>query len=291
MCELFGLSRQAYYQQQKNNYKRELKTELILRFVKTQRKIMPNIGVRKLHYLLHEQMPKDMHIGRDSLFDLLRNEGLLVKKRRHKAVTTNSNHWLRKYPNLIKDIIPERPHQILVSDITYVHSDRGFLYLYLITDAYSRKIVGWDLADNLEAVNAVKALKQAIKQIPKEVKEIYHHSDRGVQYCSNKYVKVLKKRKIKISMTESGDPLDNAIAERVNGILKTEWIYGEKLLQYHTAKRKIKKFVSIYNTKRPHLSLGFLTPQKAHQQKGMLERKWKNYYTITEERLPEVEIV
>ena len=282
LCGLFGKSRQAYYRQIKQHYRTEIKTELILRYVKTQRKLMPKIGARKLHYLIHNHMPKDLHIGRDRLFELLREHDLLVKRRRYRAKTTYSNHWLHKYPNLIKDFIPTGPHQLWVSDITYILTNEGFLYLYLITDAYSRKVVGWDVSDNLKAINAIKALKQAIRQLPKGVVAIYHHSDRGIQYCSSKYVKLLKGRKIKISMTENGDPLENAIAERVNGILKTEWIYGQEVMQSDRVRTQIRRIVKIYNNNRPHLSIEMLTPSEAHEKSGKLDRKWKNYYNKKE---------
>ena len=278
LCELFGNTRQAYYKQIKYQNKAELQRELIIGFVQTKRKDMPKIGVRKLHYLIHKDLPKELHIGRDLLFALLREQGLLIKRRRYRVKTTYSNHWLKKYPNLIREFVPDGPHQLLVSDITYIQTDCGFMYLYLITDAYSRKVVGWDIADNLEAINAIKALKKAIGQLPKEMSNIIHHSDRGVQYCSYKYIEMLKTRDIKISMTENGDPLENAIAERVNGILKTEWIYTQDLLQSKQLKVQIRKIIKIYNTKRPHLSIDMLTPCEAHEMTGNIERRWKNYY-------------
>jgi len=265
-----------------------MKTDLILGYVKTQRQLMPKIGVRKLHYLMKNELPGDIHIGRDALFNLLREQDLLIKRRRYVVKTTYSKHWMRKYPNLIKDFEPDGPHQLWVSDITHILTDAGFLFLFLITDAYSRKIVGWDLSDNLKAINAIKALKQATRQLPKEVINIYHHSDRGAQYCASQYVKILKQRKINISMTENGDPLENAIAERVNGILKTEWIYGQKLMQSNEVKVQIRRIVKIYNNKRPHLSVQMLTPSQAHQKKGILERKWKNYYKKNKKQMVEI---
>lgn len=278
LCELFGKSRQAYYKQINYQYKSQAKEELLVRFVTAQRKQMPKLGVRKLHYMIKDQLPSDLQIGRDRLFDLLRNQGMLVKRRRYRAKTTFSDHWMRKYPNLIKDFEPDGPHQLWVGDITYILTEQGFVYLYLITDAYSRKIVGWELADNLEAINAKRALKRSLRQLPKEAENVIHHSDRGVQYCSSKYVKLLKNRGIKISMTENGDPLDNAIAERVNGIIKTEWLYGEKLMQNIEVQKEIKKIIKTYNEKRPHLSIDLLTPSQAHMVSGKLRRKWKNYY-------------
>lgn len=278
LCELFGKSRQAYYKQINYQYKNQVKEELLVRFIQAQRKQMPKLGVRKLHYMIKDQLPSDLQIGRDRLFDLLRNQGMLVKRRRYKAKTTFSDHWMRKYPNLITDFEPDGPHQLWVGDITYILTEQGFVYLYLIIDAYSRKIVGWELADNLEAKNAKKALKRSLWQLPKEAENVIHHSDRGVQYCSSNYVKLLHNRGIKISMTENGDPLDNAIAERVNGIIKSEWLYSEKLMQNVEVQKEIKKIIKTYNEKRPHLSIDLLTPSQAHMSSGKLRRKWKNYY-------------
>ena len=180
-------------------------------------------------------------MGRDAFFNLLRSHGLHVRKRKFRAVTTNSFHWLHKYPNLIKGLSPERPNHLWVSDITYINTDNGFLYLYLVTDAYSRKIIGWHLSDNLGSDNAILALFMAISQLPANCTEIIHHSDRGIQYCSLKYVKILEDHGIKISMTENGDPYENAIAERVNGILKTEWLYDMNLHDYAESKEAMNK--------------------------------------------------
>lgn len=221
-------------------------------------------------------MPETFQIGRDAFFDLLRENNLLIRRRRYKAKTTDSNHWLHKYPNLIRELTPESANQLWVSDITYLETGEGFKYLFLITDAYSRKIIGWSLADTLEAKHAIKALHMALWQLPEGTQDLIHHSDRGVQYCSEAYVKVLKKRGIKISMTENGDPLENAIAERVNGILKTEWIYDMNPDQLTVT--KIKRIIDIYNTYRPHESIDMMTPEEAHKVQGVLKRHWKNYY-------------
>lgn len=239
---------------------------------------MPRIGGRKLLKILRTEYPKDLHIGRDAFFDLLRENDLGIKRKRYKVKTTDSNHWMHIYPNLIKEFTPSGPHQLWVSDITYIETDDGFKYLFLITDAYSRKIVGWQLGDTLEAKYAVAALFMALWQLPKQVRELIHHSDRGSQYCSAEYVKILKKRGIKISMTENGDPLENAIAERVNGILKTEWLYDLKLKDRQSAEKQLRRIVEIYNTQRPHTSLEMMMPDIAHKHMGELKRYWKNYY-------------
>lgn len=235
------------------------------------------IGVRKLLEKLRTELPDEAKIGRDALFDLLRDKGLLVRKRKFKAYTTNSFHWLHKYPNLIRSLEPDRPNHLWVSDITYIRTKAGFVYLHLITDAYSRKIIGWNLSKTMEAEHTLNALYMAISQLPADVKEIIHHSDRGIQYCSYKYVKCLEKHDIKISMTENGDPYENAIAERVNGILKTEWLYDMDLKDLSDAKIAIKGIIEIYNSERPHLSVEMLTPNQAHQMTGKLQRLWKTY--------------
>lgn len=256
-------------------YKQAVEEHILLDAVRKIRKKMPRIGTRKLYEKLSTQPIK---VGRDALFELLGRNDLLVRRKRTKVFTTQSYHWFRKYPNLIKGIEVTGPNQLWVSDITYVETDQGFLYLFLITDAYSRKIVGVKVAENLEAINAVQALKQAIKGLPSSASGFIHHSDRGVQYCCNEYVKVLEKNNIRISMTQNGDPIENAIAERVNGILKVEWLYDQKLASFDKAKAYIHSIVNIYNTQRPHSSIDMLTPEQAHLKNGMLKRRWKNYY-------------
>jgi len=260
------------------NYKEVVKSEILLQMVTQERKLMPRIGGRKLLYMIQDRLPEELMLGRDSFFNFLRDYGLLVRKKRFRAKTTFSNHWLRKYPNLIKEFIPDGPHQLWVSDITYVETDEGFVYLFLITDAYSRKIIGWSISDTLEANNAVIALYMALSQLPVGVKKVFHHSDRGVQYCCDKYVKLLEKNHFQISMTENGDPLENAIAERVNGILKTEWIYDLKLKTKQEAKEEVYKIINTYNNNRPHCSLDMLTPEQAHNHSGNLKKHWKNYW-------------
>jgi putative transposase len=284
LCELFGRSRQAYYQRVKYNYKVEVKSEILLQLVEKERKLMPRIGGRKLLHRVQPRLPEELYLGRDLFFDFLRDNSLLVRKRRYRAKTTFSNHWLRKYPNLIKDYVPERAHQLWVSDITYIETAEGFRYLSLITDAYSRKIVGWELGDNLESKHTVKALEMALKQLPKKVRNLYHHSDRGVQYCCDEYVKLLRKNHIQISMTESGDPLENAIAERVNGILKDEWLFQMKLKTRFEARNQLEQIIRIYNEKRPHASLDMITPHDAHKVAYTFKKHWKNYYKKNENK-------
>jgi transposase InsO family protein len=239
---------------------------------------MPRIGGRKLLRLIEPDLPEELRMGRDSFFDFLRENGFFVRKPRNRVRTTYSNHWMHKYPNLVKDFMPTGANQLWVSDITYILTSEGFIYLSLITDAYSRKIIGWALGDTLQACHSVVALNMAIAQLPRGIKRVFHHSDRGVQYCSNEYVKILNKKKFRISMTESGDPRDNAIAERVNGILKDEWLNQMKLGSIQQASSELREIIRIYNQQRPHSSLDMMTPKEAHNQSGELKKHWKNYY-------------
>jgi len=277
LCGLFGKTRQAYYKRKKESYKESLNEDLVLTVVRKIRETQRRTGGRKLIGMVRERVPAEQLMGRDEFFNLLRRYGLLVRKRKFRAVTTNSFHWLHKYPNIIKGLSPERPNHIWVSDITYIKTEEGFLYLYLITDAYSRKIIGWQLSDNLGSDNAILALYMAISQLPAKCDEIIHHSDRGIQYCSLKYVKLLEVHGIKISMTENGDPYENAIAERVNGILKTEWLYDMNLNNYSEAKAAVDEVIRIYNSERPHSSIEMFTPDQAHELTGKLNRLWKSY--------------
>jgi len=281
LCELFGKTKQAYYQRINYNYQDVVKDEILLQMVYDERKYMPGIGGRKLQSIINKLLPKEMHMGRDSFFNWLRNNNLLVRRSRTKVITTNSYHWLRKYPNLIKEFTPNSPNQLWVSDITYIRTKEGVVFLFLITDAFSKKIVGWKVSSNLKAYNAIEALNMAIKHNPKRSKDLIHHSDRGVQYCSGLYVKALNKNNIRISMTQTGNPLDNAIAERLNGILKTEWINDLTIKNKRSAIAYLTKIIGIYNQKRPHLSLNMLTPNEVHHAKDLIEppkRLWKNYY-------------
>lgn len=276
---MFGITRQAYYQYFWRENDCQLEEELLIQEIRNIRKRQPMIGTRKLYGMLQSFMVQhQIKVGRDALFGLLASNGLLVRRKKKKAQTTFSSHWLRKHPNLIKGIEPIKPNEIWVSDISYLETEIGFVYISLITDAYSRKVVGYHVADNLLAVSSVEALKMALKSMPKNLENLIHHSDRGIQYCSQEYVNVLQDYKIKISMTENGDPLENAIAERVNGILKNELMPNIKIENLEHAQKLLKEIVLIYNDERPHLSIALLTPNQAHQLDGKLKRYWKNYY-------------
>ncbi len=283
LCSLLGYSRQAFYKFIKQSEKEALQHDLILQEVLKIRKTLKRVGTRKLLFKM-EGFMREQHIeiGRDAMFDLLATHKLLIRKRKRRVpVTTFSDHWMRKYPNLIIDFIPTAPNQLWVSDITYITLKDDFAYLSLITDAYSRKIVGFYLSETLSADGCIKALLMALKNNP-QLGRLIHHSDRGSQYCCADYVSILDKHFVKISMTQSGDPLENAIAERVNGILKDELL--EKIyINYQEAKQAIAAAISIYNYQRPHSSIDMLTPIEAHLREGELKRRWKNYYSKKKE--------
>jgi transposase InsO family protein len=222
-------------------------------------------GGRKLYDLLKEELHGfSIKIGRDKFFSLLRKNGLLVSPRKRKYYTTQSHHWLRKYDNLIENMLVRRINQVWVSDITYIKFNQDVFYLYLITDAYSQKIVGFYISTDLKATSAVKALQMALKNNGIKANELIHHSDRGVQYCSQEYIGILSKYEILISMAKPASPQENAIAERINGILKEEWLYDLKLKEGETPNQKIKEIIKIYNEVRPHNSLNNLTPNQIH---------------------------
>ena len=202
-------------------------------------------------------------------------------KRRRRYKTTDSRHHYRKYPNLIADVVPSRPNEICVCDITYVETDEGVCYLSLITDTYSHKIVGWAVGPTLETVYPLNALKMALATIDDvTASRLIHHSDRGCQYCSNEYVSELKKRHVNISMTQSGDPLENAIAERANGILKVEWLYKMRITTRDECRSILDRIIDFYNTQRPHMSIGMQPPEAVHMQTGEQRRCWKNSWAM-----------
>ena len=241
------------------------------------------MGTRKLYEQLQPFMiAHGIKIGRDALFDLLSANQLLIKRRKRRIQTTFSSHWLRKYPNLIKEFTPSAINQLWVSDITYWKINTGeHLYISLITDAYSRKIVGYNVADTMEAIQSIAALQMALATLGgvARPKQLIHHSDRGIQYCSSKYVKLLQDNDIKISMTESGDPLENAIAERVNGIIKEEYLNFYETTTLEEAKKQLVITIILYNNERPHMSISNKTPNRAHQENNIKhQRLWKNYY-------------
>lgn len=274
-CRLFGITRQALYQHFWNQSDIGVEQELVLQQVKEIRKLHPIIGGRKLYCLLQPfLLEHQIKMGRDALFDLLSANKLLVKKRRRRINTTQSHHWLKKYSNLIKEWHPQKPGELWVADITYVLTDNGFLYLSLITDAYSHKIMGYYIAETLEAVHTTKALQMALQNCAVIPYRLIHHSDRGIQYCSTEYVKLLNEYNIRISMTENGDPLENPIAERINGIIKDEYLKHYTIANQSDALRLLEVIVCRYNKKRPHQSINMLTPEVVHEQELLVNRKW-----------------
>ncbi len=276
-CGLFGFTRQAYYQGFRRGYESSVKIDEILAAVNKIRGKHPKMGSRKLKVLLARDYGID--VGRDSLFEIMRNAGLLVRKRTRHRRTTFCGHGMRTYPNLIKEIVPSRPDEIWVADITYLHVEGRHMYVFLVTDVYSRMVIGWKVADNMRHDNAIEALRKALRGMNPRYKQapVIHHSDRGSQYCSIDYVKLMNNNDMAISMTESGDPRDNSVAERVNGILKNEYLYP---LQVSMAglRMRVHKAVHMYNTERPHLSLNMNTPEHVYRTGCETHRLWKNYY-------------
>jgi len=275
ICGLFGKSRQAWYENRNKARNQDLHAVLILSMVKQIRKDHPRMGTGKLYHLLKPQIQEHkISYGRDKFHALLSAHGLLVRHGKRGPRTTNSNHMYRKYPNLIRDIKLSRSCQLWVSDITYVRTSKGFVYLSLITDAYSKKIVGWCLWPDLSSRGALNALQMALEN-EKKTNKLIHHSDRGIQYCCYDYVNYLKGHQINISMTEKGDPYENAIAERVNGILKSEYDLYNVFEDYLQANEAVKRAVNLYNNQRPHSSVEHKTPIQAHQFKGKMKNLWK----------------
>ena len=259
------MTRQAFYDAKKQEQKTSIAQLIVLCLVREIRSIMPMIGTRKLLQQLTKPLNEHgIKMGRDQLFELLRFHGLLVRRRRRIVKTTDSQHWLKRYPNLTIGIEINESEQLWVSDITYIRTLQGFSYLSLITDAFSRKVVGYSLYPTLETLGCLEALDMAILSRKKNCKLI-HHSDRGIQYCSAAYVDILNANNVDISMTQSGSPYENALAERMNGILKNEF-YPKRIYQNHKeAKKILSSNIEIYNNKRPHLSLDYLTPTIAHE--------------------------
>jgi putative transposase len=277
ICCLLGYTPQAYHKKTKHQYRKQLDEALIIEQVRLIRKEQPRCGTRKLLLMLQPFLTDHKIVmGRDVFFGLLAKNKMLVRKTKRSTRTTNSNHHFRRFPNLAKDFTTLKAHELWVSDITYIPLKTRFAYLFLITDAYSRKIVGHHVSDDMKVSSAVVALKKALAQKPIDT-IVMHHSDRGIQYCSTEYVNLLQQQHALISMTQSGDPLENAIAERVNGILKTELIH-RFYSDIEKAAAAINRAVIIYNYKRRHSSLNFQIPNEVHQQSGPQIKRWKNYY-------------
>jgi len=288
LCGLLGYSRQAYYKHYEHLEKQHMDEDLLLEQVLSIRQKQSKIGAKKLYNLLKPFMEKHrIEMGRDKWIELLRANNLLMRKqKRRKPMTTFSNHPFKKYRNLIENIELQSAGQVWVCDMTYIDIQEGFAYLSLITDMYSRKILGYCLYPDRSTQGFMESLQMALSTIaPRNQyhQRLIHHSDRGVQYCSHEYVGLLEKNFIEISMAQKGNPLENPIAERVNGILKME-LLEECYENFQKAQLSIDQAIATYNHLRPHSSVNMLTPEKAHNQKGTLKRLWKNYYSKKDDK-------
>ena len=277
LCRLLGITRQKYYRSCWSLENKRKIADLVVSMVDNIRMSQPRIGTRKLYYLLQKEL-NNLNVGRDKLFDILRANHMLINPLRSYHVTTNSHHRFRKHKNIIADMEITRPEQVWVSDITYIGQRDNHMYLSLITDAYSKKIMGYDLSSSLGTEGSLRALKMAASNRRYPKNDLIHHSDRGVQYCSDIYQRALAKYKIETSMTESYDPYANAVAERINGVLKQEFLLEQYNVPLDVMKAVVKDVVEIYNKQRPHYSCGYLTPEQMHRQS---ERKIKTYKKTT----------
>lgn len=266
LCRRAGISRQNYYACRRVRQREHAEEELIVELVRRERRLQPRLGGRKLFFMLQGEFSEHgISIGRDRFFEVLKRANLLVEAKAGRARTTNSRHSLPVFRNLFSGRTWDGPNQAWVSDLTYVRTEEGFLYAALITDAYSRKIVGYHIGDNLEAQGCIWALEMALKWLPAGQQPI-HHSDRGCQYCCHAYVERLQKRRLPISMTEVQHCYENALAERVNGILKQEYEMDRTFRTKEQAKGALEQAVMLYNNRRPHLGLNYRCPAQAHEQ-------------------------
>ena len=265
LCTLFGRSRQGFYKKQKTLAQNQFAAAFALELVQEVRAQHPQMGTLKIHHILTPKFREHgIRIGRDKLFNLLAYRGMLIKPKRRKSQTTNSLHPFKKYPDLAKEMEVTRIEQLWVADITYIRLLEGFCYLSLLTDAFSRLIVGYRLWPSLHTEGPLKALEMALEN-RQNTGVLTHHSDRGIQYCSSDYVAVAQGVHIDLSMSQDGSPYDNALAERMNGILKQEYSLGESFIDYQAACRQVSTAVECYNKSRPHLSLSMATPWQVHR--------------------------
>ncbi|MBX9734118.1 MAG: IS3 family transposase [Chitinophagaceae bacterium] len=283
MCSVFGYSKQAYYKQLHQIEHRVAKEEMIVGLVNEKRALWKRGSGRNLHQSLQNEFKlHEIKMGRDKFFELLRKNDLLIRSKRQRVKTTCSYHHFNRYKNLIQGVTPLRSNEIWVSDITYLwlKPEDKFCYLSVITDLYSRKIVGHCVHESLSVSGCISALQQAIKSRKNKSESLIHHSDRGVQYCCHDYIRLLQRHEIQISMTETGDPLENAVAERIHRTIKEEFTSDRQInfSNIEEARVEIKKFVDFYNEKRPHRSVEWMTPSEASRCKGLLKRKWKSYW-------------
>lgn len=267
VCRELGITRQGHHKALAAEPPAAMAREMVVQLVAERRRELPRLGGLKLHHLLKADLvAMGIKLGRDRFFDVLRAEDLLVERRRSRTRTTDSFHRFRIWPNRVKGLAIVRPEQVWVADITYIRLRGGFAYLFLLTDAYSRKIVGWTLGETLQTRWGLAAFGMAVKDADGPPAGLIHHSDRGVRYCSGDYVKALKSEGIEISMAEAGNPYENAIAERVNGILKDEFLLDRTQEDADAARRAVRQAVRAYNTLRPHRSIGLMTPARKHRE-------------------------
>jgi putative transposase len=273
---VFGISKQAYYQRIKSEKIKKTESQVVLEEVAKIRQLMPRTGTRKLMEHLRPVLAgKRIKMGRDAMFHLLRCNGLLIRKTKRFHITTNSKHFFYTAPNRVKDLEITHAEQVLVADITYIRTDKDYAYLALVTDAYSKKIMGWKLDDNMKVTMVKEALEMAHKNLVHSRESVIHHSDRGIQYCCPDYTEFAKKRGFLMSTTQKYDPYENAIAERINGILKYEFGLRKTLPNIEIARKMVKQAVEIYNNERLHWSLDLKTPEAVHQ--GFNKQKYKHY--------------
>ena len=272
---MFGWNRQVYYRSTKRSKACRNKAEQVIELVENIRIKMPKIGGRKLYFMLNEPL-KTLKIGRDKFFKILKANHLLIAPKRSYHITTNSHHRFRKHKNLVLDYQITKPNQVWVADITYIGNRKNPSYLSLITDAYSKKIVGHHVAENLTTEGSLLALKKAINTTELKELSLIHHSDRGLQYCSDEYQKILEKNNISCSMTQNSDPYENAVAERINGILKQEFNIDKFDVETKIKRKIVEKSIEIYNELRPHFSNHYLTPNQMHKQEKLKIKTYKN---------------
>ena len=283
LCRLFGVSKQAYYQYDEDvALAKAAREEFALQYIREIRKLDPGIGGVKIWHMYKSEFGCDYPIGRDRFCRILDENGLKLRLRIKRPRTTDSTHGLPTYPNLIKEYIPTAANQLWVSDMTYVvimddDLHYHFCYLSLILDAYSEEIIGWSVGPTLETTYPIEALRMALQRIKGIDVHLIHHSDRGCQYASRDYVNILKANGIQISMTESGDPKDNAQAERINNTMKNELLKGRIFRSINEVIAAVAVAVDFYNNRRPHMSIGMMTPAMAAESTGDRDMKWKSW--------------
>jgi len=285
LCQLVGKSRQAFYNKRKQEEQHQFDVSIIIALVNRERLIAKRVGSKKLHLILKAELEKHgIRMGKDKFHEILKANDLIVKRRKRGPKTTNSRLKMPIYPNIAKNLYIDRSEIMWVSDITYIRIGLDFGYLMLITDSYSRKVVGYNFGERMDVKFCMVALEKALAERCYPERKLMHHSDRGTQYCAFDYTRILKDMDIPISMTESGDPLDNPLAERMNRIFKDTFGLDERFADYETARTVVDKAVKYYNNRLPHTSIDLLTPAHAHHRIGKLKKHWKWYWR--ESQLP-----